>query len=205
MPKSAALPKESQPEPTTSKFIEVRSSGIHGSGVFAKRRIPEGEWIIQYVGEKVTKEESNRRGLEWEATAKKSGDGAVYLFILDDETDIDGNFPYNTARLINHSCDPNCEAQICESEDGGNEIWFVALRDIKKGEELVFNYGFDLESYEDHPCRCGAKRCVGFIAAEEYWKKIKKLEKKKAAKAERETKEKAARKKKNKKAKKRKK
>jgi hypothetical protein len=49
------------------------------------------------------------------------------------------------------------------------EIWFTALRDIEKGEELVFNYGFDLEVWEDHPCRCGSENCVGFIAAEEYW------------------------------------
>ena len=61
--------------------------------------------------------------------------------------DLDGNLPWNNARLINHSCEPNCEAI---TED--HQIFIYALRDIKAGEELFFNYGFDLESYEDHPC-----------------------------------------------------
>ena len=87
----------------------------------------------------------------------------LVFFDLDETTDLDGNVEHNPARFINHSCSPNCEAQ---SEE--DRIWIVALRDIKAGEELGFNYGYDLEDYLEHPCRCGAKNCVGYIVAEEF-------------------------------------
>ena len=70
--------------------------------------------------------------------------------------DIDGNVKYNTARFINHSCDPNCETDVIRGH-----IWVIALRDIKKGEELAYNYNYEYEDYEDHKCRCGSNRCVG--------------------------------------------
>lgn len=151
-----------------SKWCEVRRSGIHGRGLFAKKNIPQGANIIEYVGEKIDKEESNRRGWARIDHAKQTGDAAVYIFTLNDEFDIDGDVPSNSARLINHSCSPNCEAYNDE-----DRIWIAALRDIEKGEELFYNYGFDLESWEDHPCYCGAKRCVGYIAAKEYWPELK--------------------------------
>lgn len=137
--------------------------------------IPADTPIIEYIGEKIGKEESNERGWAQIDHAKVTGDAAVYIFTLDDEYDLDGNTPENSARLINHSCEANCQAYI---EDGA--IWIAALRDIARDEELFFNYGFDLESYEDHPCHCGTKKCVGHIAAEEYWPQLKrKLGKKK--------------------------
>jgi len=88
---------------------------------------------------------------------------------LDDEWDIDGNVPWNTARLINHSCDPNCEAWII-----GRRVYIYSLREIKKGEELTFDYGFDIECYEDHPCRCGSSNCIGFIVIQEQWPELRK-------------------------------
>lgn len=163
-------------ERCNSKWCEVRPSGVHGRGLFAKRRIPQGTPIIEYVGEKIDKEESDRRGWARIAYAKETGDAAVYIFTLDDEYDIDGNVPENAARLINHSCNPNCEAYI---EDGA--IWIGALRDIDKGEELFYNYGFGLESWQDHPCRCGAERCVGYIVEEALWPELKKRLARKAA------------------------
>jgi SET domain-containing protein len=152
-----------------SKWCEVRRSGVHGRGLFAKKRIPEGTNIIEYLGEKIDKEESNRRGWARIDLAKETGDAAVYIFTLDDAFDIDGDMPWNSARLINHSCEPNCEAWI-----EGESIWIGSLRDIEKDEELFYNYGFDLESWEDHPCHCGARRCVGHIAGEDYWPELKK-------------------------------
>jgi len=143
------------------------------------RDIPEETEILEYVGEYLDKAESNALGLRHMEDAKQTGGGAVYLFIVNDAWDIDGNFEYNTARLINHSCEPNCEAQI----DDTDRIWIVALRDIAKDEELTFNYGFDLDDYEEHPCRCGSARCVGFIAAEEYWPKLRRKEAAKVKKA----------------------
>ncbi len=161
-----------------SGWCEARRSGIHGRGLFASRDIPAGTPIIEYTGEKIDKEESNKRGWAQIDHAKATGDASVYIFTLDDQYDIDGNVPGNAARLINHSCDPNCEAYIENAS-----IWIAALRDIARDEELFYNYGFDLESYQDHPCHCGTKKCVGHIAGEEYWpllkRKLRKLREKK--------------------------
>src|SRR5204863_4559203 len=81
-----------------------------------------------------------------------------------DQTDLDGNMAWNLARFVNHHCEPNSEAQLIEGR-----IWIVAIRDIPSGEEITFNYGYDLESYREHPCHCGAKSCVGYIVAEEFF------------------------------------
>ncbi len=155
-------------EDTSSEFIEVRYSKIHHKGIFAGRDIPKGTKIIEYVGEKITKKESNKRADEViEASKSSSEKGAVYIFKLNRWYDIDGNVSWNTARFINHSCNPNCEAT---SEN--DEIWIVATRDILKGEELSYNYGYDFDEYQDHPCKCGAEQCVGYILDEKYWKRL---------------------------------
>ena len=160
-----------------SKWCAVRSSGIHGRGLFATRKIPAETYIIEYKGDRISKDEANERGWAQMDHAKETGDAAVYIFTLNDEWDIDGNVPRNAARLINHSCDPNCEAFIVV-----DHIWIAALRKIEKGEELFFNYGFDLENYEEHPCYCGTGNCVGYIAGEDFWPELKrKLAAKKAA------------------------
>lgn len=160
------------PLATGSEWIEVRKSGIHGWGVFAARDIPEGTRILEYVGEKITKEESEKRADEQyeRGDSQNLDEGHVYIFELDDKWDIDGNIQWNTARLINHSCDPNCE-----TEDNDNFIWIEAMRDIKKGEEITYNYGYDLENYYDHICKCGSDNCVGYVVAEEHWDKLKEL------------------------------
>lgn len=152
------------------KKYEVRKSAIHGNGVFAACDIKQGERIIEYLGEKIDKEESNRRGLAMEEAAKKSGGGSVYIFELDDKFELDGNFDYNDARFINHACRTNCEAI---NED--DTIWIYATRDIFKGEELLYNYGYALEHFIDNPCKCGFPECVGYIVAVEDRLKLKKL------------------------------
>ncbi len=151
------------------KHYEIRGSTIHGRGLYASSFIAKDEWIIEYLGEKVGKEESDRRSNELLDRTKENGGARVYTFILNDEWDIDGDVEWNDARLMNHSCEPNVEAQVWDEK----EIWFVALRDIQQGEELTFNYGFDLENWEEHPCRCGAARCPGYIAEEELWPQLK--------------------------------
>ena len=184
MSKSTALRKG---ERCDSKWCEVRQSGIHGRGLFATRKIPEGTHIIEYIGDRIDKDESHVRGWAQIDLAKETGDAAVFIFTLDDEYDIDGNVPENAARLINHSCAPNCESFIDEGS-----IWVGALRDIAKGEELFYNYGFDLECYKDHLCRCGSAQCIGYIAGEEYWPALKKkLAAKKAPRKARSLKRKA--------------
>ncbi len=162
--------KKGPRDKSRSKWCEVRESPIHQRGVFARRDIPAETRIIQYIGEKIDKEESDRRGLAQLERAKETGEAGVYIFTLDDEWDIDGDRQDNIARLINHHCNPNCEAYI---DEDSNEIWIWSIRDIKANEELGFNYGFDLDNYEDHPCRCGSEKCVGYIAGEDYWEDLK--------------------------------
>lgn len=159
-------------ERAQSEFCEIRGSEIHGRGVYAVKFIPEGARIIEYVGERIGKKTSDRRGTAQQTRAEETGGAAVYIFTLNDEYDLDGDLPWNTARLINHSCAPNCEAQIDRLR-----IFVYALRDIREGEELTFDYGFDVEHYEDHPCRCGAPGCVGHIVSREQWPELEKRKK----------------------------
>lgn len=150
-----------------SKYCEVRGSEIHGRGVYASTFIPQETKIIEYVGELIDKDESESRGNAQHKKSLKNGDAAVYIFTLSKRYDIDGDVPWNTARLINHSCNPNCEAWI-----EGRKIFIHSLRDIQDGEELTFDYGFDVECWEDHPCRCGQQGCVGYIVSRSQWQEL---------------------------------
>ena len=151
-----------------SDLCEVRGSDIHGSGVYATQKIGKEERIIEYIGELIDKDESEKRAHAQHAKSVDSGDAAVYIFTLSKKWDIDGNVPWNTARLINHSCDPNCEAWII-----GRRIFIYSLREIKAGEELTFDYGFDVDCYEDHPCRCGRPGCIGYIVSRSQWDQLR--------------------------------
>jgi hypothetical protein len=156
--------------------IKVKRSKIHSTGVFASRDIKKGEKIIEYIGDKITKAEGDRRANIIHEKAKKNKKrGAVYLFELNKKFDIDGNIPSNKARFINHSCAPNCEAAVSRGH-----IWISAIKDIEQGEELTYDYGyrFDDTDWWEHPCRCGAKNCVGYIVDSEDWPKLKKALKK---------------------------
>lgn len=161
------------------QYIAVKKSDIHSKGVFAKKDIPEGTRMIQYVGEKITKLESDRRAeTVLEQSKKNVTKGAVYIFTLNQRYDIDGNVSWNPARFINHSCEPNAESDIIQGK-----IWIIATRDIKKGEEISYDYGYDLEDFEEHPCYCSSKSCVGYIVDSNLREKLKrKLSAKKAAK-----------------------
>ena len=151
---------------------KVRKSKIHGNGVFATKKIDKKTKIIEYVGEKVSKKEGDRRSANrLKRYLNSSQDGSVYIFELNSRYDIDGSFLYNKARYINHSCNPNCEVEIFD-----NRIWIVALKVIKVGEELSYDYGyeFEKEDFRDHACKCGSKNCIGFIISSDDWPKYKK-------------------------------
>ena len=144
--------------------VATRRSPIHGNGMFAVAPIRKGERVVEYKGKRRTHEEVD---------ADDTGDvdsGHTFLFTLNDEYVIDANHKGNKARWLNHSCDPNCEAVI-EEHDGKNrkkdKVFIEAIRAIKPGEELTYNYGITLD--EPHTarlkkiwaCRCGAKGCTG--------------------------------------------
>jgi len=161
------------PKAPIKRYWTVRSSSIHNRGIFARCDIPNDVPIIEYIGEKITKAESTRRAEALVDKAKKTGGAAVYVFTLNQRHDVDGAKGRNPARYINHSCAPNCEAYVIRGR-----IWIYSIREIKAGEELTYNYGFDVDTWDDHPCCCGAERCVGFIVEEKQWPKLlRKMEK----------------------------
>jgi SET domain-containing protein len=145
-------------EPAVAGGLVITNSCIHGLGGFARSKILKGEFVVEYVGERISKSESLRRCQQ----------DNQFIFALDDQWDLDGNVPWNPARFLNHSCAPNCEAEF---RDG--RIWIVAIQDIRAGEEITFNYGYDLSDYKEHPCHCGSKRCVGFIVADVFFDTIR--------------------------------
>ena len=168
------------------KLCKVASSSIHARGLSATCNIEPETKVIQYLGERISKKESQRRALEWEEKARKKGEGLVYIFELNKKWDLDGQVGKNPARYINHSCDGNCEAVNID-----DEIWIVARCSIKKGEELTYDYGYDMEHFMDHPCECGSKNCVGYIVREDQRKKVRKLlKRKKKGKAQKSSKKK---------------
>jgi SET domain-containing protein len=152
------------------KYAEVKESKIHTKGVFAKQDIPKDTLITEYSGEKITKEEGGRRvELSHDTHLQNKEKAGTYLFELNDEYDIDGDMPGNDAKYINHSCDPNCEYRIID-----DKIYIYSIRDIKKGEEITYNYGFsfDTDDYEEYKCNCGTEKCVGYMVSKEDWPKL---------------------------------
>ena len=151
------------------KLYKKKRSKINNLGLYALTNIKKNTRILQYKGKIITVRES-------ETNPKFDNNKAIYLFNLNKKYDLDGDFKYNTARLINHSCDPNCEV------DGvGLKLWIYAVKDIKKNEELTYDYGFSFDKdYKDFPCRCGAKKCVGFIVNSQSRWRIKKSRKRKS-------------------------
>jgi SET domain-containing protein len=147
-----------------TRRIVARRSPIHGNGVFAVEAIAKGEHVIEYKGTLMTDADAD----------KMYGDGGetghTFLFTLNDEYIIDANRKGNTARWINHSCDPNCQALIDESDSGDprkDKVVIEAIRKIKPGEELTYDYGIVLDMPHTArlkkvwACRCGSPKCIG--------------------------------------------
>jgi SET domain-containing protein len=143
------------------QWVETRRSKIHGRGLFARRDIPAGIQVIQYVGRTISKDQA--AGLCQQQNR--------YIFTLNDRTDIDGKVSWNPARLINHSCEPNCDAEM----DDRDRIWIISRRPIRRGEEITYNYGYDLEDFMNYPCRCGAATCLGYMVAEELFPTVRRI------------------------------
>ncbi len=150
------------PAPGTVKGrLQVRQSGVHGKGVFALVAIPKGELILEYTGEVITWPEALRRHPH-----DPSQPDHTFYFHLSDELVIDGKVGGNASKWINHSCAPNVEA-----DDESGQVYLLAMRNIKAGDELFFDYGLVIdERYtpalkKRFECRCGAKRCRGTMLA----------------------------------------
>ena len=171
LPTSASQPS---PPPSDARRIQTRRSGVHGKGVFALQALAAGETLLEYVGEVITWPEALRRHPH-----DPQQPNHTFYFHLGDKHVIDGNVGGNSSRWINHSCKPKCEA-----DDDGGRVFIKALRNIKAGQELFYDYGLIIDARHtkkllaEFPCWCGAKKCRGTLLAPK-----EKAVKKKAVKA----------------------
>ena len=150
------------------KLYKIKKSLIDKRGLYANCDIKEGTKIIEYKGKIISARQS-------EIDPKFDNDKAIYLFNINKRYDLDGDFKYNIARLINHSCDPNCEVYGV-----GLKVWVYAIRNINKNEELSYDYGFSYDKdFKKYPCKCGSKNCAGYILREGSRWRIKKKTKSK--------------------------
>ena len=141
-----------------SPLYEVRRSRIQGRGAFALRAIRTGQRVDEYVGERISHDEADRRYDD------SNGRHHTFLFVLDKHTVLDARYGGSDARYLNHSCDPNCESVI-ENE----HVWIKATKPIKPETELVYDYRFDWQDEFEpddiryYACRCGTAKCRGTI------------------------------------------
>jgi uncharacterized protein len=153
----ATASKAKQAGHPQNKWIVVRRSKVHGNGCFARRDIPKGTRIIEYLGERISHKEADRR-----YEGADVNDNHTFLFIADRKTVIDATKGGNEARWINHHCDGNCES---ETEKG--RVFVDAIKNIKKGEELGYDYQIGRDKNdppnvdEIYACRCESPKCRG--------------------------------------------
>ena len=158
-PKTVAA-KVSKPA-AQGRRIQVRSSGVHGRGVYAVAPIEAGETIIEYTGERISWDEAMDR----HPHDPKQPNHTFYFHIETGEV-IDALHGGNSSRWINHACDPNCEA---DEVDG--RVFIKALRDLLPGEELFYDYGLVIEERytaklkKEFACYCGSPVCRGTMLA----------------------------------------
>ncbi len=160
------MSKKKLSTPKTGKsLIAVKTSNIHGKGVFAARDLKKGDAIIEYKGERIS----------WKLAEKRhphdpKDPNHTFYFSLEDGRCIDAKYKGNAARWINHSCKPNCEAR----EDIFNDeprVFIYAKRALKANEELFYDYALGIDGRitkqmrKDYECRCGAKKCRGTMLA----------------------------------------
>ncbi|MFP3588684.1 SET domain-containing protein-lysine N-methyltransferase [Paraburkholderia sp. SIMBA_055] len=143
-----------------SRFT-ARRSAVHGRGVFAARALAAGELICEYLGERISWDEALLRHPRDPAQPDHT-----FYFDVGDGTVIDGAIGGNSARWINHSCRPNCEA-----EDRDGRIFIRAVKRVRAGAELSIDYALFVEGRytrqlrERYACHCGAPDCRGTMLA----------------------------------------
>jgi len=136
----------------------VRSSDVHAAGVFTTTPIKKRSKVVEYIGPRISKEEGD---------AIYEHRDITYLFAVGKKKEvIDG---HGIAMFINHSCDPNCE-----TDEIKGKIWIIAVRDIRPGEELTYDYNlFDGDDDDPAHCHCKAKHCRGSLYSDSELRKRK--------------------------------
>jgi SET domain-containing protein len=131
-----------------SPGLTVKQSRINGKGCFATAFFCRGRKIAEYAGERITTREAERR-------ARKRR--ILRICAVDDRWSLDGARGGNGTHYINHSCAPNSYMKITRGH-----ILFMALRDIRPGEEITLDYETTLHS-DKKKCHCKAATCRGTI------------------------------------------
>ena len=142
-----------------SRLVEVKGSRIHGYGLFAKKPIAEGTCIIEYLGERITNREADRRESEKGSSVAA---GHTFMFQVSSRHTIDGGKNGNAARFLNHSCDGNCYAEVSKGR-----VFIIATKAIRAGEELTFDYALHISGERAsketirrrYRCFCGSIKC----------------------------------------------
>ena len=156
------MPKPSRSQVDQFAPIQVRNSRVHGKGVFAKRDIRKGERVVEYLGDRISHDEADRR-----YEGHDVNDNHTFLFTIDRHLVIDGGVNGSAARFINHHCDGNCESVVEK-----RRVFVEAVRNIKKGEELGYDYAIPHDKddppnvLEIYACRCGSPQCRGSMLEE---------------------------------------
>ena len=136
--------------------VEVRSSAVHGQGLFALEPLACGQVISDYLGRRIHADEVDAEDHE----------GVTYLFALSEGGYIDGRHGGNATRHLNHSCWPNCHAEEYRRSGGTLGVRIRTLHAVAQDEELFLDYSLIIDPAEapgDYPCHCGAEKCRGTL------------------------------------------
>jgi SET domain-containing protein len=124
-----------------------------GLGLFATEPIKKRAFIVEYKGPRLSNEKADRLEAR----------GSKYMYQVNDKWTIDGSSRKNVARYANHSCRPNAESDTVRGKNGGNgrggRVIIRAIKNIKPGDEIVYDYGDDYFKYVITPARCQCDKC----------------------------------------------
>jgi SET domain-containing protein len=135
--------------------FEIRTSPIHGLGLFASVELEAGAVLGTYQGRRYRARQASRLPID---------SGVTYLFRLSDGSLIDGSSSGNALRHLNHSCQPNCCAFEVKDDNGRLQIVIETVRPVAAGEELFIDYQLDVDDPSEYACSCAATACRGTMA-----------------------------------------